>query len=373
MSVSAVKALLWLASAAALTMLVATASAAFDRTESLALCLGACVLIVGAVLWYRRVIPEAEAREQQRQDQQRIALKQQLGLTGEPILVKASSGLPVVVLLACVTIFCGRAAFTNPGIASISLFAVTVLLTLGIALIFLPGIGRPALTIRPDGLETAVLGLFRWEEIESIGLQRYTSKAVTSYSLDLYVPQLRVREDRLHPVLRAARRTLLRGSRPNFVVIHLALPSLPATLVHALCHDLWKERTGRSRVWTSVLGEHRIAQMRRGDEHLELLKQAGETAQTDPAAAMQLLEEIEKRFGDRSAEQKPKERLGAAAAARRDALLAELRTIDARDQAAVKNLLEKHAAAHARDMGTKLVVIVVALVALMIGGFALFG
>lgn len=266
MSVSAVKGLFWAAIALAVAMFFATAAPAFDRNESLALFLGGCVLIVATILWYRRVIPGAEAREEERQARQLITLKQQLSLTGEPISVKASSGILVVVLLVCFLIFYGQRAFTSPGIGSISLFAIIALLTAVVALVFLPRVGKPALTIRPDGLTTPVFGFLRWDEIESIGLQHYTSKGVTTHSLDLHVPQLSNRAGQMHPLLRVTQRALVRGSRPNFVVIHLAFPSLPATLVHGLCHDLWMERTAHLR---TIGARDPAATKRLVDQHIK--------------------------------------------------------------------------------------------------------
>jgi hypothetical protein len=329
--------------------------------EALALVLGGCILSVAAILWYRRWKAAAEAREQTRQAEQLATLKQQINLTREPISVRASSGILALVLLTGVTIYCAVTAFVDPGVVSIVVFAFILLATVGLALIYVPRIGKPALTIRPDGLEVPVVGFFRWDEIESVGLQIYTSKGATTHSLDLYVPQLREREDRLHTLLRLARRALLRGGR-NFVVIHLVHPSLPATLVHALCYDLWKERTGKSRTWTSILSAEDLEEMRRGDEHLAMLGRIGEMAQTDPVEAMKRLDELKQRFP--LEDPKPQKRLSPAAAKRHDALAADLRAIDTRDRAALRKVLDKHAKEYSRALATKVVIVVAALVAL---------
>jgi hypothetical protein len=370
MSVSAVKWVLWSAGAIAVVMFFAAISPAFDRSESLALVLGAGLLTVVTTLWYRRAMPAAEAREEARQAEQLATLKQQLTLTREPILVQASSGILFLTLLVAVLIYCAGAAFVSPSAFSIGVLVFILFVTAGLALIYVPRIGKPALTIRPEGLEIPVVGLFRWDEIESIGLRSYTSKGATTHSLDLYVPQLRVREDRLHPLLKLARRALLRGGG-NFVVIHLLRPSLPATLVHTLCHDLWKERTGKSRTWSSVLSAEDIEEMRRGDQHLAMLERIGEMAETDPAEAMQRLDDLKKRFP--IANSKSQRPLSPAAAKRRDALAADLRTIDTRDRAAVKKVLDKHAKEYSRALATKLVIVVVVLVALAVVANALIG
>ena len=370
MSVAAVKGLLWTAIAAVIAMFMTAASPAFERSVSLALLFGCCVLIILVALWYRNAIPGAEAREEERRAQQLVQLKRQLQLAGEPVAVQASSGILMLVLFICAAVFCGRTAFTNPGIGSISVFAIISVLTVGAALVYLPRVGRPALTIRPDGLAVPLLGFFRWDEIDSIGLQRYKTKGATSHSLDIYVPRLHERESRIHPLFRVSQRTLLR-SRPSFIVLHLVSASLPAPLVYALCYELWKGRTGRTSVWTAAFSEHQIEQMRRVDEQLEMLKRID--AEADPAAALKLLDEFRKRSGDPSEAQGSTKPLGAGAVKRRDELFAELRTIGTGDHAAAKKLIEQHTDARSREMMLKLVIFIATLAALAVAGLALFG
>jgi hypothetical protein len=300
MSVSAVKGILWMAVAIAVAMFFTATSAAFHRQGSLGLVLGAAVLAVAITLWYRRAMPAAEAREEARQAGQLAALKQQLALTREPIAVQAANGVLILSLLACITVYCAGAAFVRPGVGSILAFVFILFVTVGFGLIYVPRIGKPALTIRPDGIDVPVIGFFGWDEIESIGLQSYSSRGATTHSLDLYVPRLRERELRLHPLLRLARRAFLRAGN-DFVVIHLLRPALPATLVHALCHDLWKQATGRSKAWTSLMSAEHIRDMRR---------------------------------------------------------------VDATDGGATRSVLEKHAVAYSRELATKLVTVAMALVVL---------
>ena len=316
---------------------------------------GGGVLVVAATLWYRRLLPAARAREQARQAEQLAALKQQISLTGAPIAVHASHGILFLVLLAIVAVFFARTAIVTLSVATIGVAAFAAILTLGFALIYVPRIGKPALTIRRDGIEVPVLGFFPWDEIESVGLRKYTTRGRTSHSLDFYVPQLHTRAGRLHPLLRFARGAFLRGGGSNFVVIHLHSPSLPVAVVNTLCYDLWKQRTGRSKTWTSVLSQADIQEFERMDEQIEMLKRAGELAETDPAEAMRRMDEIEKRFGHPTTPQPvPGKRLSAA-------LLAELKTIDPRDPEATRKVIEKHVHAQMRATTTKLVIIIVAL------------
>jgi len=363
MSISAVKGILWVAGAIAAVMFFAAQSAAFDRNESLALVLGAAILAIATTLWYRRAMPAAETREEARRAEQLETLKQQITLTRQPIPVRTSSGVLFLSLLGCATAYFAWTAWVSPGAVSILLFAFTLAVTVGLALLYAPRIGKPALTIRADGLEVPVVGFFRWDEIESVGLQTYTSRGATTHSLDLYVPQLRQREDRLSPLLRLARRAFLRAGG-NFVVIQLLRPSLPPALVHSLCYDLWKQATGRSKAWTSLVSADHLEEVRRGEEQLATLERIGAMAETDPTEALRRLDELQKRYPANKPQ--PQKRLGGAAAKRRDALAADLRAIDVRDAAARKRLLEKHATAYSRDLATKLVILAVALVAVAV-------
>lgn len=372
MSVSTLKALLWSAIAIAIVMILATASASFDRNESLALFFGGCVLIVAATLWYRKVITAAEVREAEEQIQQLTTLKQQIELTGAPVSVKSSNGMSVVVLMLCLAIGAGVVAFKEPSADSLAMLALAVLMLALFGFFVVPYVGKPALVVRRDGLETAAFGFFRWEEIESIGLQSYTSRGATTHSLDLLVPRLSEREDQMHPLVRLTHRTVLR-SRGKFVVIRLSWPSLPATLVHTLCYELWRRHTGRTRSWTAMASDHHIEEMQRADERFEMLRRAGDTAVTDPVKAMQMLDELERKFGDPALDNVPKKRLNAREAAQRDALAAELRAIDPRDSLAMKKVLEKHVKARTRSMTTVLVVVIVVLAALVVVVRALIG
>ena len=372
MTIPAVKWIFWLAIAVAVAMCFAALSAAVDRNGALALIIGSGVLIVAAILWYRRALPAAEAREEARQAEQLATLKQQINLTREPLAVRASSGVLVFVLFGSIAIYSAGKAFANPTAVSIGVLAFVALITGLLALVYGPRIGKPALTIRPDGLDVPVMGMFRWDEIESIGLRTYSTKGGDTHSLDLYVPQLRERAGRLHPLLRVAQRAFLRGGG-DFVVINLINPSLPATLVHALCYDLWKERTGRSNTWSSVLSSQDIERMRRGDEQLEMLKSIGDTIEADPAAAMQRLDALKQRYGDLAATAKSQKPLSKAAAKRRDALMADLRTVDPNDRLATKRMFEKHAKAYSREAAIKAAIIIVAVAVLAVVGVALFG
>jgi hypothetical protein len=370
MSVSAVKGLLWTAIAIAFAMISATLSPAFDRTESFALFAGGCLVAIIAALWYRRAISTAEAREDEARAEQLIALKQRLSLTGEPLPIRASTNVLIVVLMVALSIWFALAAFRSPSAGSISIFAIVLILTLALALSSLPLVGKPALTIKRDGLETPIHGFFPWEEIESIGVQRYQTKGVTTHSIHLYVPRLKDREDRMHALLKL-RRFVVRGSRPNFVVIPLVFPSLPGSLVHTLCYELWRERTGRTKTWTAVLGDKDIEQLRRGEEQLEALNRIGTMAEKDPLEAMKLLDELKTKFPPE--EPRPKRNVSARDKARVEALTAALRTIDPGDEAARRRVMDKLIKEEVRRSTTLGFVLIVVGFAVVMGLVVLLG
>jgi hypothetical protein len=166
MSISAVKGILWAAVAIAVAMFLAAMSTAFDRHECLALVLGAAVVAVAATLWYRRAMPAAEAREEARQADLLATLKQQLALTRAPIAVKAASGVLFLALPACVTIYYAGLALVRPEVGSFLGFVLGLFVTLVLGLVYGPRIGKPALTIRPDGIEIPLLGFLGWYVME---------------------------------------------------------------------------------------------------------------------------------------------------------------------------------------------------------------
>ena len=317
MSISAVKGVMRLAVVIAVAMSMAAMLPRFNRYSSLALFLGACALIVVTLLWYRRVMPAAEAREEERQAQQLLTLKQQLSF-GEPVVVKARGGGVVFVLVAALFVLCGYVVFTDPDAGFGGTFVGLGVVTAMLALIFGPQVGRPTLTVRPDGIEMPIYGFLRWSEIESVGLRTYHARGVTTHSIDLYVPDLSERESRLNPLLRASRLMLARRS-PNFIGIHLVLSTLPATLVYQLCYGVWKQRTGKARAWTASLSEQQIADMRRTEQQFDRLQRSP----SDPAAT--------------------------------------------------RKLLEQRANAYARNMGTTLAIVAVMLAALVVTALALLG
>jgi hypothetical protein len=192
-----------------------------------------------------------------------------------------------------------------------------------------------------------MLGSFAWDEIESVGLRKYTNGWLASYSLDLYVPSLHRREARLHPLQRFVRGSLLSGSGGNFVVIHL--------------HS------------SSLLSEEQLEEFQRADEQIEMLKRAGELIATDPAEAMRRLDEMEKRFGKPGADPAPRKRVSAAEAARRDALLADLKSIDRLDHEARKKLIERHVQARMRAATRKAVIVIVVFGVLLAAWLVLSG
>jgi hypothetical protein len=366
MSLSRLKALFWLSIAVAIAMMFAAALRVSDSNFSLGLFSGAAVLIAVTAIWYRSAKPRAQARDAARQVEQLAALKQQLELMGEPVKVKASSFVLVLVLLTCASIAMTQVAIVDATTESITLAIAAVVLTMLFAWAVVPFVGKPALTISREGLDTPAFGFLRWNEIDSIGLQRHTHKGMTSYSLDLLVPTLNEREDLMHPLIRAARR-MFPFSRRKFAVIRLKSPSLPAQVIHELCLDLWMKRTGKpKRTWVAALTDGHIEESRRGEEQLAMLKRAGEVAERDPAEAMKILDEY-KRSGAASTRSPGKRRLGRRAAELQQAFMAELQTIDPRDDEARKQALDRYVKAQLRTTRTTWVVTIVVIVALVVG------
>lgn len=247
MPVSIVKGILWVGIAIGVAMLIAAAAPVLDRDASRGLLLGGCVLLGLAIVWYRHFIP----REVVSLQEQLLTLKQQFIGTGEPVVVKAWSGFPLIVLSVLLVAFYVHQALTSPSTGSIVMLAGTVLTTVVIVGVVVPRVGRSALTIRPDGIDVPVYGFLSWDEIESIGLQRFHYRGAVTYSIDLYVPQLRQRECEINPFLRVMGRILRPRSSADFIIVHLIAPSLPAALAYALCHELWHERTGKTNSWTA--------------------------------------------------------------------------------------------------------------------------
>jgi hypothetical protein len=55
----------------------------------------------------------------------------------------------------------------------------------------------------------------------------------------------------INPLLRVMGRILRPRSSADFIIVHLIVPSVPAALAYALCHELWYERTGKTNSWTA--------------------------------------------------------------------------------------------------------------------------
>ena len=360
MSVRTVKGFVWLAVAIAFAMVMATASPAFDRTQSFALFFGACAVLIAAALWYRRVIPAAEAEEEQEHAGRVAMLKQELGMTGRPVAVKSSSGILLLALMSAMSLWFGRAALAVPAAGSISMFVLSLVLTFFVGLVALP-LGKPVLTIMRDGVDTPTLGLLKWEEIESVGIRARTSHGVTSHVVHLYIPGLNERERQLHPLLRLRRR-MVRGSSHDVLAIPLGFASHPGPVVHGLCYELWKERTGRTSMATAAPSKEIIELKRRADEQFDALKRIEATVKQDPAEAMKALEELKKRFPLTESPPPTRTRL-TGRKARMEAVLNEMHKIDPRDAATRKRVLDTHMKAEVRR-GTTIGVI------LIIVGFA---
>jgi hypothetical protein len=256
----------------------------------------------------------------------------------------------------------------DPTADTIVMFACFVFGVAILALFLGPGVGKPPLTIRWDGLTMPVYGFLRWDEIDSIGLQSHTYRGVTTHSIELYVPQLKERESKLHPLLRVSRYLLARRS-PNFILVHLKFTKFPAPLVYQLCYDLWRARTGKARAWTSSMSEEEIERARRSEAQFEGLKRL--ESEADLAKERKLLDEVSKHFDDSSLQERAGQRLSPETIARTQALISDLGRLGPWDPAARRRLIEKHTNAYARERGTTIAIIAVVLVALVVTALTL--
>jgi len=364
-----VKTIVWLAAVISVSMMFATASPAFDRYESLALFLGACVLLIAAVLWNMRVMPGIEAREEQARMRRIAELKQQVMLSGQPVEFRTlrRSALFMLLLLACLVLASVHRALVKLDGEALAMIAVSVPVFAFVLWWSWPWIFRPALIVRRDGIEAAPYGLFRWEEIESIGIRSHPAQGFVSHSLHLYVPTLRAREKQLG-FLAAARRGMTRGAEPNFVVIPLGLDS-QRQVIHALCFELWKERTGRTSVATTAPGVELLALQRWADEQLAAIERIASTAETDPERAVRMLDEAKKRFPVEAASPQPKPRT--VAQTRKERMMTELRAIDRRDTAAYMRIIDKYAKEDLRRRDAIVLIVIIVAAALTVSAAVL--
>jgi hypothetical protein len=237
-------------------------------------------------------------REQQQKEYEvRVTeLKQELIVTGRPVVVKASGHIVLLLaLMMTLSVAAAHEVLSIPGAKSISMLALSLTLTFFVGLLALPFLGKPILSIARDGLSTSDMGFLKWDEIESVGLCTYTTRGGPSYMLCVYVPGLSERERQLSPLLRFRRR-MLRGAQRDVQMIPLSFSANPPPVIHGLCYALWNERTGRTSMATAAPSKELLDLQRRADEQVEALKRIETTVEHDPAEAMKLLEELKHRF-----------------------------------------------------------------------------
>lgn len=291
MHVTRVKALFWSGLAIAIFLGFTAFSRAFDPTVSLGLVVVAGVLVLFTSLWYRRSIKVAEQREFEARQEQLASLQKQIGLVGDQLAVKASTGLLMLALFAVVTVVLASRALAAPSARLIAGALLMAALTGLAGCAVIPFVGRPRLIVRRDGLESPVLGPVRWDQIESIALREIRYRGlVVAHALDLLIPATEEVERGMSWMRRMLRRIVLR-SAPPFVVVNLKSPSIPAETLHALCSSLWSRVTGRKNPeWNVWMREH-VPEFRRLEHQLATIERAGELAKSDLDAATRMLED----------------------------------------------------------------------------------
>jgi hypothetical protein len=232
---------------AAVFMIAALASDQFRLPLAVATIATFAVIYVGTNRHEKRV-----AQLQAETDAKRLPqLTHDVMMNGATLSVHASSffwAALVVLVLGVVTSF---AAVVQSAIGT-GIAAVLVDLTgLLMAALLIPTLGKPVMMISKAGIQTPSHGLIPWQEIEGIHLARVTARGETQgHRLNLLVPTLPSHLDRMHPFTRALHRMMLRIKPLKMVAIRLFSPSESATLIESLCRELWKEKTGRTRIWS---------------------------------------------------------------------------------------------------------------------------
>ncbi len=118
------------------------------------------------------------------------------------------------------------------------------------ALLLLPAIGRPALTLTRDGVQPTGYGLLPWSAVRGIDLVNLNPGHVgASYVLHLFVPDLRLRLADAHPSIRLLH-SMFRGRLFGQIIsIRIRHTPAPAGTIEQLCRVLWKAAMERNYIW----------------------------------------------------------------------------------------------------------------------------
>ncbi len=215
--------------------------------------------LVAVIIWRSR----AKARLQEERDAARLQdLKRHFELVGTPIEIRGSSALAPLLVFGAFALGMLVIAWRDPSVPNI-IAAVAMLLCFGFLFpMFLPTIGKPLATIYRDGIEVPACGKLEWSEIEGMGLRTHEAMALEQHFLDLYVPGLADRQDRMHPAYRIFHRLPIPGTRKRSVPVRLVGTEDSPKIIEQVCRHLWTARTGRSAQWNALMRERDFEKLR---------------------------------------------------------------------------------------------------------------
>jgi len=292
MSTAKIQAVFWLAVLLCALLIVTAATGALDRNASLVVLLGGVLgLPIAFVVRSRLAVRAREA--QARRDAVRVPELECHVQSGLPMEIAGSSGIGLLLVLLVIAILCTLWAMGKPewGVIAMAVFFWTLVLACAFAVA--PLLGKPILRIAHDGVESPAYGKLPWSEIDGIDLSEIRIKGQTvGHVLHLLVPQLAERQQAMHPTARLLWKLLQRG-RPE-VRVRLAATSESPHVIFRLCQSLHMRRTGRKLLWNSSMSARMLAELRHGEQQLAELERAGGLAESDPAAAMAILDKLDK-------------------------------------------------------------------------------
>ena len=192
--------------------------------------------LVAVLAWHSR----AEARLQEERDAARLTdLKRHFELVGTPIEVRGSSALAPLLIFGAFAIGMLVIAWRDPSVPNI-VGAVGLLVCVGIFVpFFLPSVGRPLATIYREGIEVPACGKLEWSEIEGMSLRTHSAMTLEQHFLDLDVPGLADRRDRMHPAYRIFHRLPIPGTRQRSVQVRLVGTEDSPKTIEQVCRHLW--------------------------------------------------------------------------------------------------------------------------------------
>jgi len=183
-------------------------------------------------------------------------LQRQVETTGDPVVVKGSGAVMLLVLVGLLAIGCIYAAIVDPGVGVLAAAFFIALLAGLVAFVVWPLMRKPAVSIRVDGIETPTYGLLPWSAIDGMGLREARERGQPpTHFLDLHIVDLPARAAQMHVVIRWIRRFVPSARRAHSVQIRLAGISETPVVIHELCRSLWTARSGLDTVWLASMSE----------------------------------------------------------------------------------------------------------------------